>query len=97
MLAVGAVVMAGAMSGCMAKYSPVSNTVEVSDTDFSSIDTMLVGESCQSYLFSVLAIGGSASMIDAIANSGISYVRAVDYRAKNFIVLGQRCVVVYGE
>ena len=92
-----ALVLATSLGGCMYKYSPVQNVVDMSETDFSNVSDLKVGESCQNLLFGALPIGGSSSVISAIEKGGLSNVKAVDYRVKSYVVLMQNCITVYGE
>lgn len=92
-----ALVGALALSGCASKYSPIINTVDITNVDFSNAKSFKQGEGCRTMLFGVYPIGGSASLLRAVKNGDISHVKAVDYRAKNWIIVTQSCVTVYGE
>jgi hypothetical protein len=93
------VAMLGALtlSGCTVKYSPLINSVDLTQTDFSNAKNFKKGEGCRTLLFGALPIGGSSSVVRAIINGNISHVKAVDYRVKNFFIITQSCVTVYGE
>ena len=94
-----ALAMLGAMtlSGCTVKYSPLINSVELSQTDFSNVKSFKKGEGCRTLLFGALPVGGSSSVIRAIERGNIAHVKAVDYRVKNYFIFTQNCVTVYGE
>lgn len=84
-------------TGCMTKYSPIVNTVDIGDVDWTNVKSMKRADGCRTMLFGVYPVGGSASVVNAIEKAKIAKVNAVDYRVKNFIVYTQSCVTVYGE
>jgi len=82
--------------GCAAKYSPLANTVDLSNSDFSNIEQMTTGESCQRLLFGAIPVGGSASIVNAVRDSGVTQVSMVEYQARSKVIFIENCVVVHG-
>lgn len=97
MIRVAVFALALLLSGCASKFTPVQNAVDVTDVDFSNAGAFKTGEGCRTMLLGVLPIGGSASLVRAVRNGGISHVKVVDYRVKNWIIATQTCIMVYGE
>jgi len=83
-------------AGCTAISTPVLNQVNLSESDFSKVDSMKRGEDCSSY---VLFFGpfGSQSLRTAVRNGKISHVKAVDEEVSTYVVYSKSCIIAYGE
>lgn len=85
------------LSACMSTRSPLINSAEIADQDFSNLASAKTGEACQKYLFGSIAIGKEKpSLKTAIINGGISKVMLAEYTAKGGIFISKSCVTVYG-
>lgn len=85
------------MSACSFSSTPMSNTVNLSNQDFSNPETIKEGSSCSYYLFGILGPFGDKKIVDAIKDGGITKVMAVDYSIGYYIIVGSSCINVYGR
>lgn len=92
-----ALLLALASTGCAFRTTPVLNTVDVSAVDWTNVDTMKRGQGCATFLFGFIPVGGSASMVNAVKDANVTKVNAVATNYKNYIVIAQSCVEVWGE
>ena len=81
--------------GCTT-VSPVTNTVDLTNTDFINAKDFKEAKACEFY---ILGIGpfGNKQIIKAIRENYIKKVYAVDKYFSNWILFQRRCVLVYGE
>ncbi|MFA9461698.1 TRL domain-containing protein [Thiohalorhabdus sp. Cl-TMA] len=84
-----------AITGCSTKTSPVVNTNNFQTTDFSK--EFQKGKACANYLLGFIGPFGDASLVEAAKNGNISNVEVVDYRWSYYVLLGQDCVIAYGD
>ena len=82
--------------GCTT-VSPITNTVDLTNTDFINAKDFKEGKACEIYLIGFIGPFGNAQIIKAIQENYIKKVYAVDKYFTNYIFVQQRCVVVYGE
>ncbi|MBI4972509.1 MAG: hypothetical protein HZC16_01685 [Candidatus Omnitrophica bacterium] len=82
-------------AGCAAMTTPVSNTTNLKEVDFSK--EMKNGKSCQYYIFGLLGPFGDASVVNAAKDSSLSKVEVVDHKDGWYLLVSQHCVVVYGQ
>lgn len=93
MLGIGVVALAG-LAGC-ASYSPVVNTTDVRNVDFSK--PMKKGEACYMYFFGSIGPFGDASIVNAAKDAGIAKVEVADYAVRWGGIVVSYCVVVHGN
>ena len=81
--------------GCTT-VSPITNTVELTNTDFINAKDFKEAKACEFY---ILGIGpfGNKQIIKAIQENYIKKVYAVDKYFSNWILFQRSCVLVYGE
>ena len=81
--------------GCTT-VSPVTNTVDLTNTDFINAKDFKEAKACEFY---ILGIGpfGNKQIIKAIQENYIKKVYAVDKYFSNWILFQRSCVLVYGE
>ena len=84
-------------TGCMLRSTPVVNSIDVSDVDWTNVDQMKHGSACATYLFGAIGIGGTTSLVRAVENAGITKVNSAGTRYKNWLIVSQSCVEVWGE
>ena len=82
--------------GC-ATVSPITNTVDLTNTDFINAKDFKEAKACEIYLIGFIGPFGNAQIIKAIQENYIKKVYAVDKYHTNYIFVQERCVVVYGE
>ena len=82
--------------GCTT-VSPVTNTVDLTNTDFINAKDFKEGKACEIYLIGFIGPFGNAQIIKAIQENYIKKVYAVDKYFTNYIFVQEKCVVVYGE
>ena len=82
--------------GCTT-VSPVTNTVDLTNTDFINAKDFKEGKACEIYLIGFIGPFGNAQIIKAIQENYIKKVYAVDKYFSNWILFQRRCVLVYGE
>ena len=82
--------------GCRT-VSPVTNTVDLTSTDFKNAKDFKEAKACEIYLLGFIGPFGNAQIIKAIQENYIKKVYAVDKYFTNYIFVQKRCVVVYGE
>lgn len=83
------------LAGCATMITPVTNMANVKNVDFSQ--DMKRGQSCANFILGFIGPFGNASIVEAAKNAQISKVKVVDYKSTWYLVLAQRCVVVYGQ
>ena len=83
--------------GCSKTVSPVTNTVDLTNTDFINAKDFKEGKACEIYLIGFIGPFGNAQIIKAIQENYIKKVYAVDKYFSNWILFQRRCVLVYGE
>ncbi|NIQ98129.1 MAG: hypothetical protein GWO11_04605 [Desulfuromonadales bacterium] len=83
-------------SGCAFKATPVVNNVDVSSVDFSKVDSFKEGKACATFLLG-FKVDGDASVVSAVKNGGLRKVKAIDQEVKDFLLVRQLCVTVYGN
>ena len=83
--------------GCTT-VSPVTNTVDLTNTDFINAKDFKEAKACEIYfLYFIGPFFGDAQIIKAIQENYIKKVYAVDKYFSNWILFQRRCVLVYGE
>ena len=82
--------------GCTT-VSPITNTVDLTNTDFINAKDFKEGKACEIYLIGFIGPFGNAQIIKAIQENYIKKVYAVDKYFSNWILFQRRCVLVYGE
>jgi hypothetical protein len=94
---IGCILLAGVL-GCSGLITPASTTYPVDgDMDFSQLATMKRGESCSTIVLGIFGPNGDASVATAARAGGITRVRYVDNRIRNYFLWYRFCVVAYGE
>ena len=84
--------------GCTIAESPITNTVDLTNTDFINAKDFKEAKACEIYfLYFIGPFFGDAQIIKAIQENYIKKVYAVDKYFTNYIFVQKRCVVVYGE
>jgi hypothetical protein len=84
--------------GCSGLITPAATTYPVDGgMDFSRLATMKRGESCSTTILGIFGPNGDASVATAAKAGGITQVRYVDNRIRNYILWHRFCVVAYGE
>ena len=82
--------------GC-ATVSPITNTVDLTNTDFINAKDFKEAKACEIYFLWFIGPFGNAQIIKAIQENYIKKVYAVDKYFSNWILFQRRCVLVYGE
>ena len=82
--------------GCTT-VSPVTNTVDLTNTDFINAKDFKEAKACEIYFLWFIGPFGNAQIIKAIQENYIKKVYAVDKYFSNWIIFQKRCVLVYGE
>lgn len=82
------------LSGCSTTVLNTGNQVNLNGVDFK--ESFKVGEACETR---VLIFGpfGSASVVDAAKNAGLSKVEIVEQSYKDYLLIGKRCTKVHGK
>ena len=83
--------------GCSVAVSPVTNTVDLTSIDFSNARKFKEAKACATYILWFIGPFGDAQIIKAIQKSNIRKVYAVDLFSSDYILVQQKCVLVYGE
>ena len=84
--------------GCSGLITPAATTYPVEGgVDFSQLGTMKRGESCSTTVLGIFGPNGDATLATAARAGGISRVRYVDNRIRNYFLWYHFCVVAYGE
>ena len=84
--------------GCTIAESPITNTVDLTNTDFINAKDFKEAKACEIYfLYFIGPFFGDAQIIKAIQENYIKKVYAVDKYFTNCIFVQEKCVVVYGE
>ena len=84
-------------SGCAFRMSPVGNSTDLTQVDFSDAAQWKKGESCITFLLGFFPISRSASVYDAAIAGGISKVMVVDEEFKKGFLSRSTCITVYGK
>ena len=82
--------------GCTT-VSPITNTVDLTNTDFINAKDFKEAKACEIYLLWFIGPFGNAQIIKAIQENYIKKVYAVDKYYSDWIIFQKRCVIVYGE
>ena len=82
--------------GCTT-VSPITNTVDLTNTDFINAKDFKEAKACEIYFLWFIGPFGNAQIIKAIQENYIKKVYAVDKYFSNWILFQRRCVLVYGE
>ena len=82
--------------GCTT-VSPITNTVDLTNTDFINAKDFKEAKACEIYLLGFIGPFGNAQIIKAIQENYIKKVYAVDKYYSDWIIFQKRCVLVYGE
>ena len=82
--------------GCTT-VSPITNTVDLTNTDFINAKDFKEAKACEFYFLWFIGPFGNAQIIKAIQENYIKKVYAVDKYFTNYIFFQEKCVVVYGE
>ena len=82
--------------GCTT-VSPITNTVDLTNTDFINAKDFKEAKACEIYLIGFIGPFGNAQIIKAIQENYIKKVYAVDKYFTNYILFQEKCIVVYGE
>jgi hypothetical protein len=82
--------------GCTT-VSPITNTVDLTNTDFINAKDFKEGKACEIYLIGFIGPFGNAQIIKAIQENYIKKVYAVDRYYANYLFVQEICVFVYGE
>ena len=83
--------------GCTT-VSPITNTVDLTNTDFINAKDFKEAKACEIYfLYFIGPFFGDAQIIKAIQENYIKKVYAVDKYFTNYILFQEKCVIVYGE
>ncbi len=85
------------IGGCSIAVSPVVNSVELTNLDFSDASNLKKSKSCATYLLGLIGPFGDAQVINAVREGNIKKVYSVDYENGFYLLFSQNCVVVYGE
>ena len=83
--------------GCTIAESPITNTVDLTNTDFINAKDFKEAKACEIYLIGFIGPFGNAQIIKAIQENYIKKVYAVDKYYSDWIIFQKRCVLVYGE
>ena len=82
--------------GCTT-VSPITNTVDLTNTDFINAKDFKEAKACEIYFLWFIGPFGNAQIIKAIQENYIKKVYAVDRYYSDWIIFQKRCVLVYGE
>ena len=82
--------------GCTT-VSPITNTVDLTNTDFINAKDFKEGKACEIYLLWFIGPFGNAQIIKAIQENYIKKVYAVDRYYANYLFVQEICIFVYGE
>lgn len=89
-------VFVGILSACAATSTPMVQTIELNNTDYSNIDNLRKGESCSISVLGLIGPFGDVKLTSAIKSANISKLTNYDFSAKNFILIQRYCVRAYG-
>ena len=84
------------LSACAATHTPVIQTIELKDMDYSNIDNIKEGESCSLSLLGLIGPFGDVKLTDAVKNGHITKITNYDFNAKNYVLIQRYCVRAYG-
>ena len=90
------VLISSVIIGCTT-VSPITNTVDLTNTDFINAKDFKEAKACEIYLLWFIGPFGNAQIIKAIQENNIKKVYAVDKYFTNYILFQEKCVLVYGE
>ena len=84
------------VTGCSYKTSAGLSNVDISKTDMTKIDSLKMGESCQSR-FLIFPTGFDATANSAAKNAGISKIEYQEISDTFYFLGSSRCIKVYGN
>jgi len=96
-LALGSLGILLSLTACAPQFTPMINTTDVSQVDFSNVDELKVGTDCAHYLLGIVGPFGRAELVEAVKDAEITKVKTVDYSSHNYLVYSRMCVKAYGE
>ena len=82
--------------GCRT-WSPVTNTVDLTNIDFINAKDFKEAKACEFYFLGFIGPFGNSQIIKAIQENNIKKVYAVDRYYANYLIVQEICVFVYGE
>ena len=82
--------------GCRT-WSPVTNTVDLTNVDFINAKDFKEAKACEFYFLGFIGPFGNSQIIKAIQENYIKKVYAVDRYYANYLFVQEICVFVYGE
>ena len=82
--------------GCTT-VSPITNTVDLTNTDFINAKDFKEAKACEFYFLWFIGPFGNAQIIKAIQENYIKKVYAVDRYYANYLFVQEICIFVYGE
>lgn len=97
LLVSSALVALTALSGCSISRTPLVNTTDIRNVDFSKVDQMKKGSDCSTTFLFILGPFGEQKITKAAKDAKISKVEVVDYDVTNYILFQRMCVEVYGN
>ena len=83
--------------GCSIAESPITNTVDLTNTDFINAKDFKEAKACEFFILGIIGPFGNKQIIKAIQENYIKKVYAVDRYYANYIFVQEICVFVYGE
>lgn len=84
------------LSGCVSHHLNGGYTTDIQSIDFART-RFKMGSACANYLFGVIPLGGEDRFIQAVQNGRISRVQFTEDRTENYLILGRKCIDVYGQ
>ena len=90
------VLISSVIIGCTT-VSPITNTVDLTNTDFINAKDFKEAKACEFYFLGFIGPFGNSQIIKAIQENYIKKVYAVDRYYANYLFVQEICVFVYGE
>ena len=90
-------VLALLSTACSMRLPAGANTVDMSEIDYSKVNQMRSGETCEGLLFSLIPLNGSVDVIDAIKAADVDHVTAIEVELTSYVFYAKRCVRVFGD
>ncbi|MDD4519339.1 MAG: TRL domain-containing protein [Alphaproteobacteria bacterium] len=84
------------LSGCI-QVTPIANTTNVTDVDFSNVEQFKTGEDCTYFLLGLIGPFGDIQLTEAVRKARISKVKVVDKSFSYYVLFSRSCLHVYGE
>ncbi len=82
------------LSSCVT-HPPIMNQTSLNEVDFSNVAKFKRGESCTTFLLGLIPFG--SSRITAAARDGkLKKIYVLEYENRNYILVTQSCLMVYG-